>query len=67
MRVAFIGGGVMAEALLSQAIVSNICTAKDIQVSELLSSRAAYLENQYGVSAGPDNIDLDLYKGIIVK
>tara|TARA_A100001037_G_scaffold117140_2_gene106616 strand:+ start:13778 stop:14602 length:825 start_codon:yes stop_codon:yes gene_type:complete len=66
MHVAFVGGGVMAEAMLSQAIASGICLAKDIQVSELIEARVDYLKNQYGVRAGSIAIDLNNFDGLVV-
>ena len=39
----------MAEAMLSRALASEICSAADIYVTELLDTRINYLNHQYGI------------------
>ena len=55
MPIAFIGGGVMAEAMirgiLSQGLVANY----DIIVSDISAERRSYLSQKYGVAIAPDN------------
>jgi pyrroline-5-carboxylate reductase len=50
-----IGGGVMAEALLSRLISRETYLAQDVWVSEPLPSRREFLAQQYGVHTTGDN------------
>ncbi|AII58945.1 pyrroline-5-carboxylate reductase [Dehalococcoides mccartyi CG4] len=55
MKIAFIGGGNMGEAILGALIQKNICPPKDITVSEIKAERRAFLENTYGIKTTPSN------------
>ena len=57
MRIAFIGSGVMAEAIIGGIIESKIADAQDVNVGEPVEARRAYLENTYGLSAHASNRD----------
>ena len=57
MRISFIGGGVMAEAIIGGIIESRIAPADAVSVGEPVMSRREYLEGKYGVRALADNID----------
>ncbi|NJN24335.1 MAG: pyrroline-5-carboxylate reductase [Acaryochloridaceae cyanobacterium RL_2_7] len=50
MSLGFVGGGVMAEAILSRLIASGTSQAKDIFVREISDQRSQYLQDEYGVS-----------------
>ena len=56
----------MAEAILSRAIASSICFAKDIYVTELLDARIQYLNTQYSINATNTNIDMATFEGLVV-
>ncbi|MGA1474362.1 MAG: pyrroline-5-carboxylate reductase family protein [Prochlorothrix sp.] len=51
----FIGGGVMAEAILSRFVASGSCVPADLWVSDPLEQRRNWLHQQYGVTAVADN------------
>ncbi|AQU02657.1 MAG: pyrroline-5-carboxylate reductase [Dehalococcoides mccartyi] len=55
MKIAFIGGGNMGEAILGALIQKNICPPKDITVSEIKAERRTFLENTYGIKTTPSN------------
>jgi pyrroline-5-carboxylate reductase len=57
MRIAFIGGGAMAEAILGGVIRQKLYTAAQISVGEPLAERRQYLSQTYGVTAVADNGD----------
>lgn len=57
MRIAFIGGGVMAEAIIGGIIESKIADARDVSVGEPVEARRGYLENTYGLTAHAGNRD----------
>lgn len=49
-RVGFVGGGVMAEAILSRLLASKTCLPATLFVREISTERAQYLESEYGVT-----------------
>ena len=57
MRISFIGGGVMAEALLGGILEARLATAQDIAIGEPVESRRAHLRKLYGVRAEARNLD----------
>lgn len=57
-RLGFVGGGVMAEAILSRLIASGTSQAKDIFVREISQERSQYLHSEYGVSVSSSFEDL---------
>ena len=50
-KLGFIGGGAMAEALISGTIANNVLPASSIYVSELRDQRVEELKDRYGVNA----------------
>ena len=55
MNISFIGGGVMAEAIIGGVLGQGIATAADICVGEPVESRRAALSDRYGVSTMASN------------
>ncbi|MBN1161396.1 MAG: pyrroline-5-carboxylate reductase [Dehalococcoidales bacterium] len=55
MKIAFIGGGKMGEAIIRAALNGKIGTAQDIIVSDISESRRLYLKKQYGIAVTADN------------
>jgi pyrroline-5-carboxylate reductase len=58
MRISFIGGGVMAEALIGGIVGARLAAPQDIRVGEPVEARRAYLEQRYGLKARPGNLDV---------
>lgn len=56
LKVAFIGGGIMAEAIMAGILNRSVATPDAISVGEPLEQRRQYLETTYGVSASGDNV-----------
>ena len=54
MRTAFIGGGVMGEAMLARALVAGVVAPADVCVAEPLDDRRAYLATTHGVAVTAD-------------
>ena len=52
---AFIGGGVMAEAMVSRALALGLLDAARVRVAEPLEERRAHLRETYAVAVTPDN------------
>ncbi len=55
MKIAFIGGGNMGEAILSAILEKGISSPWDVSVSDVSENRRHYLEEQYGVAVTDDN------------
>ncbi len=55
MKISFIGGGAMGEAMLSAVLDKRLSTPGDIYVSDVSEARCAYLEQKYGVAATGSN------------
>jgi len=64
MRIAFIGGGSMGEAILAAIIGKGLGLPKEIIASDLSESRRNYLKDKYKITVTPDNrlaiIDADV-------
>lgn len=57
MKIAFIGGGVMAEAIVKGIVSAKVAAGGDISVGEPVESRRAHLRDTYGIRATADNIE----------
>ena len=57
MRVSFIGGGVMAEAILAGILDAGLAAAADIRIGEPLELRRAHLKTEYGIAAFASNAE----------
>ncbi len=55
MKIAFIGGGNMGEAMLAAILNKGLCTHKDIAVSDISEERRQYLEQKYHTGVTNDN------------
>lgn len=54
MRIGFIGGGTMAEAIISGVLDRELASPDDIAVSEVIEARRGYLSERYGVTVTDD-------------
>jgi pyrroline-5-carboxylate reductase len=55
MKIAFIGGGNMGEAMLSAVLGKDLADAESVTVSDISPIRREYLKQQYGVTVTTDN------------
>jgi len=55
MKITFIGGGTMAEAMLSAILKAGITLPPAISVSDIDGTRRQHLEQKYGVAVMSDN------------
>lgn len=55
MRIAFIGGGVMAESIIGGVLASELTPGEDISVGEPVNERREQLTKAYGLQAFADN------------
>ena len=65
-RLSFVGGGVMAEAIISQVLASGVASNKDIKIGEKDDSRRRYLSKEYGTVTSAENLDIIGVSQIIV-
>ena len=65
MKIAFIGGGNMGEAIVSSILNNEICSQDNIFISDVSESRCQHLEKEYCVSVTGDN-SLTAEKGDVV-
>jgi pyrroline-5-carboxylate reductase len=55
MKIAFIGGGNMGEAILAALLENKLCKPSDIAVSDIVEPRRQYLKEKYGINVTADN------------
>jgi len=56
MKVTFIGGGKMAEAILHGVLSGKLAAPEDISVGEPVAERREYLSSEFGVTTDADNL-----------
>ncbi len=56
MKISFVGGGAMAEAILGGILEAEIAAPQDIRVGEPVAPRREYLEGKYGVACQAVNM-----------
>lgn len=54
-RIAFLGGGNMAEAILGGLLEGDVSPAKNLVVSDVAADRREHLLNRYGIDVTDDN------------
>lgn len=65
-KIAFIGGGAMAEAIIKGILATKLAEAKDISVGDPTQSRCELLTENYGVKTSTNNLDIVSDAGLIV-
>ena len=66
MKIAFIGGGNMGEAILAALLEKKLCRLADIAVSDISEPRRDYLKKQYGVTVTANNREAVSGKEVVV-
>ncbi|NLG34969.1 MAG: pyrroline-5-carboxylate reductase [Lentisphaerae bacterium] len=54
-RIAFLGGGNMAEAILGGILAGDVALEGNIVAADISADRRAWLEKEYGIDVTPDN------------
>ena len=57
MRISFVGGGTMGEAMIAGILESGLAPASDVTVGEPLETRRDHLAAKYGIGTGSRNLD----------
>jgi pyrroline-5-carboxylate reductase len=55
MKIAFIGGGNMGEAILAAVVSKGLSSPREVSVSDVSEARRKYLQERFGVTVTPDN------------
>ncbi len=66
MRTAFIGGGVMGEAMLARALAAGVIAPADVCVAEPIDERRAHLASAHGVGVTADAAEAAAGAALIV-
>ncbi len=66
MKMAFIGGGNMGEAMLAALLRKILCAPGDIDVSDISRERLQYLKDAYGVAVTGSNREAIAGKDIVI-
>jgi pyrroline-5-carboxylate reductase len=66
MKIAFIGGGNMGEAMLAAVLARALAQPESISVSDVSHKRLEHLKKQYSVTVTPDNPEAISDKDIII-
>jgi pyrroline-5-carboxylate reductase len=66
MKIAFIGGGNMGEAILAAMLGKKLAVAKDITVSDIVETRRQYLMQKYMIAVSAFNIEAISGKDIVI-
>ena len=66
MDISFVGGGVMAEALLKGIVNSGLSNPGELTVSDPLDERRLYLESEYGINTVESNSSIVDGNGIVI-
>ena len=56
MNISFIGGGIMAEAIIKGILKSQILKSTNISIGEISTARRKYLQETYNVQSYSDNL-----------
>jgi pyrroline-5-carboxylate reductase len=65
-KVAFVGGGQMAEALVGGMLSAKLCGADSIRVSDPITERLDVLKKKYGIQTGGSNREIAAWGDIVV-
>jgi len=66
MKISFIGGGNMGEAIIKGILDKGLVAGGDVTVSDVSPARRSFLVHQYGVTAASDNREVVEHAEVIV-
>ena len=65
-KIAFIGSGQMAEAMIGGLLSGQVCTAESIWATDPVAERRDHLKGQFGIQVGPANREAVAWADVIV-
>lgn len=65
IRISFVGGGKMAEAIISGIVKSDLVSPSQILVSEPIESRRLELRSNYSIEVTGNNLDVSKQQGLL--
>ncbi len=66
MEISFIGGGVMAEAIIAGILRQDVSQPREICVGEPLQARREHLAKQHGIAVTSDNVEAASHGELVV-
>ena len=66
MEISFIGGGVMAEAIIAGILRQGLAQPREICAGEPLQARREHLAKQHGIAATSDNVEAVRHGELVV-
>jgi pyrroline-5-carboxylate reductase len=66
VRLAFIGGGFMGEAMISAVLRGGVAAADAVSMGEISEERRGHLQSRYGVGVSADNVEAARGADIVV-
>jgi pyrroline-5-carboxylate reductase len=65
-KIAFIGGGQMAEAMIGGLLAGQVCPAESIWATDPISERRDCLKGQFGIRVGPVNHEAIAWADVVI-
>lgn len=65
-KIAFIGGGQMAEAIIGGLLAANVCRPESLRASDPVPARCDQLKSRFGVQVGSDNRQGVVWADVVV-
>ena len=65
-KIAFIGGGQMAEAMIGGLLSGQVCAAESIWAADPVAERRDRLKSQFGIRVGPTNREAVVWADVVV-
>jgi pyrroline-5-carboxylate reductase len=65
-KLAFVGGGQMAEAIIGGLLAGNVCRSEGVWATDPVPARCDRLKSQFAVRTGPDNSQAVAWADVVI-